>query len=123
MVDGINVEPRTISFKMTLQTLKAFQPVLANFESCSCESRRRIYDQLIDAVAVHRVGDRPKGLRWRRPSEQVRRAGIPFLAASEYALIMHFKTPSSGPTSPNQCLAGVTVCIQPEVRTTCFEGV
>lgn len=56
---GIDAEPRTISFKMTLQTLKAFQPVLANLGRCSREAKRQIYDQLIDAVGVHRVGDRP----------------------------------------------------------------
>jgi hypothetical protein len=57
--DKIDAEPRTISFKMTLQTLKAFQPVFAHLECCSSKFRQQLYDQMIEAVAVHRVGDRP----------------------------------------------------------------
>ncbi|MEM8671017.1 MAG: IS4 family transposase [Planctomycetota bacterium] len=57
--DEVDVEPRTISFKMTLQTLKAFQPVIAHLDRCSSDLRKQLYDQMIQVVATHRVGDRP----------------------------------------------------------------
>ena len=54
-----HVEPRTISFKGGVQTLEAFRPLIAAQGDC-CESRRRVlYDRLLDAVATHRVADRP----------------------------------------------------------------
>jgi hypothetical protein len=53
-----SVEPRTISFKGAIQTLEAFQPLIAAHGDC-VSSRRRLYDQLLDAVATHRVADRP----------------------------------------------------------------
>jgi len=53
-----SVEPRTISFKGAIQTLEAFQPLIAAHEDC-VSSRRRLYDRLLDAVATHRVADRP----------------------------------------------------------------
>ena len=54
-----NVEPRTISFKGAIQTLEAFQPLIAVQGDCSSTYRRSLYDQLLDAVATHRVADRP----------------------------------------------------------------
>jgi len=53
------VEPRSISFKGTVQTLEAFQPVLALRGEDDAHSRRILYEQLLDAVACHRVADRP----------------------------------------------------------------
>jgi hypothetical protein len=53
------VEPRTISFKGAIQTLEAFQPLIAAQGDCFSSRRRRLYDQLLDAVATHRVADRP----------------------------------------------------------------
>jgi hypothetical protein len=53
------VEPRTISFKGTLQTLEAFQPLI-DYQGCrSASFRANLYQQLLDAVAIHRVADRP----------------------------------------------------------------
>ena len=53
------VHPRSISFKGTIQSLEAFQQLIA----FSCEHddvrRKHIYENLLDAVATHRVGDRP----------------------------------------------------------------
>lgn len=46
-----DLEPRTISFKAAIQTLEAFQPVLALQEYGSAMLRRRLYDQLLDAIA------------------------------------------------------------------------
>ena len=52
-----SVEPRTISFKGAVQTLEAFQPLIAT--QGNCVSTRRVYDRLLDAVITHRVADRP----------------------------------------------------------------
>jgi Transposase DDE domain len=53
------LEPRSISFKGAVQTLEAFQPLIATQGDCSSTRRQRLYDQLLDAVATHRVADRP----------------------------------------------------------------
>jgi hypothetical protein len=53
------LEPRAISFKGAVQTLEAFQPLIATQGDCSSTHRRSLYDQLLDAVATHRVADRP----------------------------------------------------------------
>ena len=54
-----DVEPRTISFKATLQTLDAFQPLIDFQGQRSGDFRVNLYTQLLDAIARHRVGDRP----------------------------------------------------------------
>ena len=54
-----SIEPRTISFKATVQTLEAFQPLLNNPSSTKLADRKRLYEQILDAIAIHRVGDRP----------------------------------------------------------------
>lgn len=71
--DEADVEPRTISFKMTLQTLTAFQPVLANLERCSLDLRKQVYDQMIQAVATHRVADRPDRFEPRKVKQPSRK--------------------------------------------------
>jgi hypothetical protein len=53
------VVPRSISFKGTIQTLEAFQPTIELQASQGTADRRPIYDQLLRAIAAHRVGDRP----------------------------------------------------------------
>ena len=50
---------RSISFKGTLQTLEAFQPVLAMRNRCDPMFRRELYQQLLDCIAAHRVANRP----------------------------------------------------------------
>jgi hypothetical protein len=54
-----SIEPRTISFKGAIQTLEAFQPLIAmqGYRDRAC--RRHFYQQLLDALATHRVADRP----------------------------------------------------------------
>ena len=52
------IEPRTISFKGTLQTLEAFQPLI-DFQRRDAAFRDALYQQLLDAVALHRVANRP----------------------------------------------------------------
>ena len=52
------LQPRGISFKGTLQTLEAFQPLI-DFQRRDAAFRDALYQQLLDAVALHRVADRP----------------------------------------------------------------
>lgn len=59
-------EPRTISFKGTMQTLEAFQPALALRGEHDPTFRRRLYGHLLDAITVHRVADRPNRYEPRR---------------------------------------------------------
>jgi hypothetical protein len=54
-----NIEPRTISFKGAIQTLEAFQPVIALQGQHDSNWRLHLYQQLLDAVAMHRVANRP----------------------------------------------------------------
>jgi hypothetical protein len=65
------IEPRSISFKGAVQTLEAFRPVIALQGEDNAEFRRMVYEQLLDAIASHRVADRPDRyeprLRKRRP--------------------------------------------------------
>ncbi|MCA9259066.1 MAG: IS4 family transposase [Planctomycetales bacterium] len=51
--------PRTISFKGAVQSLEAFQPVIQLQARRGAAHRARLYHDLLDAVATHRVGDRP----------------------------------------------------------------
>jgi hypothetical protein len=67
------VEPRTISFKGAIQTLQAFQPVIAIQGQRDAALRQRLYEQLLDAVAVHRVADRPDRLEPRRRKQPHRK--------------------------------------------------
>ena len=60
------VLPRTISFKGTLQTLEAFRPIIATVGSRSSSSRELLYQQILLAIAVHRVADRPNRFEPRR---------------------------------------------------------
>jgi hypothetical protein len=53
------LEPRSISFKGAVQTLEAFQPVIALQGEIDAAFRRILYEHLLDAVARHRVADRP----------------------------------------------------------------
>jgi len=66
-----DLEPRSISFKGAIQTLEAFQPVIALQGQRSEALRWQLYCRLLDAIAIHRVADRPDRfeprLRKRRP--------------------------------------------------------
>ena len=65
------IAPRSISFKGAVQTLAAFQPLIAIQGQHDSALRWNLYQQLLDAVAVHRVAERPDRyeprLRKRRP--------------------------------------------------------
>jgi hypothetical protein len=53
------VAPRTIRFTGAMQTLEAFQPLLDFGAAQDAASRLDLYHGLLDAIATHRVGDRP----------------------------------------------------------------
>jgi hypothetical protein len=53
------VVPRSISFKGAMQTLDAFRPVLELRAAVGVAARLRLCHDLLDAIAAHRVGDRP----------------------------------------------------------------
>jgi Transposase DDE domain len=53
------IEPRSISFKGALQTLEAFQPLLEYRAARDPAQRLRLYQDLLYAIATHRVADRP----------------------------------------------------------------
>jgi hypothetical protein len=65
------IEPRTISFKGAVQTLQAFQPLIARLGEHDLEFVRQLFRQILDAIATHGVADRPgrfePRLRKRRP--------------------------------------------------------
>ena len=65
------IEPRSLSFKGAVQTLAAFQPVIAHLGENDADTLLEIYQHLLDAIASHRVADRPDRieprLRKRRP--------------------------------------------------------
>jgi hypothetical protein len=54
-----HLEPRSLSFKGAIQTLEAFQPVIALQGEQNAAHRLRLYRELLDAIATHRVDDRP----------------------------------------------------------------
>jgi len=51
--------PRSISFKGAIQTLEAFQPLIELQAGHDAKHRLRLYQDLLQAIATHRVADRP----------------------------------------------------------------
>lgn len=60
------MQPRSISFKGTLQTLEAFQPMIAMQGNNRSSSRTYFYELLLEAIAKHEVADRPDRIEPRR---------------------------------------------------------
>jgi len=54
-----DVLPRSISFTGAMQTLEAFQPLLEFGAARDAADRLCLYHDLLDAIASHRVADRP----------------------------------------------------------------
>jgi Transposase DDE domain len=54
-----DTEPRTISFKGALQTLEAFQPMIAMMGDSDSLLRLQLYEQLLTAISIHVVANRP----------------------------------------------------------------
>jgi hypothetical protein len=60
------LEPRSISFKGAVQTLEAFQPVISLQGRHDAAVCRILYEHLLNAIAKHRVADRPDRYEPRR---------------------------------------------------------
>jgi hypothetical protein len=54
-----DLKPRSISFKGVIQSLEAFQQLIAMQGERDAAFRRSLYEQLLDAIATHSVADRP----------------------------------------------------------------
>jgi hypothetical protein len=54
-----DIPPRSISFTGALRTLEAFQPWLELGATAAAAGRLRLYQDPLDAIASHRVADRP----------------------------------------------------------------
>ncbi len=60
------IQPRSISFKGALQTLEAFQPLIDYQGHRGRDFRLHLYEQLLNSIVLHRVGDRPDRFEPRR---------------------------------------------------------
>ncbi len=67
------IDPRSISFKGAIQTLEAFQPLIAIQGQHDLAIRMNLYEQLLDAIAIHRVADRPGRFEPRRVKRRPKR--------------------------------------------------
>ena len=54
-----DIAPRSLSFKGTMQTLEAFQPLLEFAATDDAAGRLQLCHDLLAAIATHRIGDRP----------------------------------------------------------------
>ena len=70
------IVPRSISFKGSLQTLEAFQPLLDFQGDRSADFRRSLYHHLLDAIACHRVADRLDRFEPRKRKRNPRKADM-----------------------------------------------
>ena len=61
-----DTHPRELSFKGALQTLEAFQPLIAFKRADNCHNREHLYQELLNAIAMHRVGNRPNRIEPRK---------------------------------------------------------
>ena len=68
------LQPREISFKGTIQTLEAFQPLISFQGHKGVTFRQQLYRQLLEAVATHRVADRPDRFEPRKRKRNPRKA-------------------------------------------------
>ena len=57
--DKHDQQPRTLSFKGTVQTLEAFQPFIVSIGKRSHQLRDEMYQHVLDIIVVHRVANRP----------------------------------------------------------------
>jgi len=67
------VPPRSISFTATLQVLEAFRPLIAVQGHRGAAHRAALYQQILTAIAVHRVADRPDRFEPRMAKRRHRR--------------------------------------------------
>ena len=71
-----DLQPREISFKGTVQTLEAFQPLIRFQGHKGAPFRQQLYQQLLEAVASHRVADRPDRFEPRQRKRNPRKAAM-----------------------------------------------
>ena len=83
-----DIEPRSISFKRALQTLEAFQPLIDFQGQRGRAFRLRLYGQLLDSIALHRVADRPDRFEPRRRKRRSPLYGYLHLPRDEAKLAM-----------------------------------
>jgi len=67
------IRPREISFKATVQTVEAFQPLIAASGCRSVANRLTLYEQVLQAIAVHQVGNRPGRLEPRQRKRRTKK--------------------------------------------------
>ena len=72
--DRHGIQPRTISFKGTLQTLEAFQPLVTFQGHRAAAAFKQLHFQLLDAIATHRVADHPDRFEPRKRKRRPRKA-------------------------------------------------
>jgi len=65
--------PRCLSFKGAIQTLQAFQSVIAEQGEHDAAHRLRLYQELLDAIATHEVANRPNRHEPRMKKRHMRR--------------------------------------------------
>jgi len=80
--------PRSISFKGAMQTLEAFQPVIELQTTRGTAHRLRIYQDLLHAIATHRVADRPDRFEPRLIKRRSNHFECLTMPRSEYRRIM-----------------------------------
>ena len=83
-----DIQPRMISFKGALQTLEAFQPLIAFQGQRSRIFRLHLYEQLLNSIALHRVADRPDRFEPRRRKRRPPLYGYLHLPRNEAKLAM-----------------------------------
>jgi hypothetical protein len=76
---GHGLVPQLINFTGTMKALRAFRPLLERRSAGGAAGRLRPYRDLLDAIAAHRVGDRPDryGPRVKKRAEPRRLADPP----------------------------------------------
>ena len=67
------LHPRSISFKGTIQTLEAFQQLIAFTSEHDTARRVQLYEHLLNAIATHRVANRPGRFEPRKKKRRKRK--------------------------------------------------
>jgi hypothetical protein len=82
------VEPRSISFKAAPRVLEAFRPLIAYHTHHAAGHRAELSEQLLGAIAVPRVADRPDRFEPRMAKRRPRRYDRPTRPRREIKLCM-----------------------------------
>jgi hypothetical protein len=69
-----DLHPREVSFKGAWQTLSAYRPLV---ERATAANIQALYDDLLTAIASHRVGDRPNRVRTACDQTSTQTSGAP----------------------------------------------